>query len=458
MSEARENVERPAAAVVLAAGKGTRMKSRRPKVLHEIAGRSLLGHVLGALAPLGCARTVVVVGPGMAEVAAAAVPAETVVQEGQRGTADAVLAARDALAGFTGDVLVLFGADPLITTATLERMLAARRAPPEPAVVVLGMRPADPAAYGRLVVAADGALERIVEFRDASAEERAIPLCNAGVMAIDGARLYQLLDRIDCDNAKNEYYLTDIVAVARAEGLACRVVEGDADELHGVDSRADLAHAERLMQARLRARAMAAGVTLVDPESVFLAYDTVLAPDVVIEPSVVFGPGVRVGEGARVRAFSHLEGASIAAGATVGPFARLRPGAEIGEGARVGNFVEVKAARLGAGAKANHLAYVGDAEVGAKANLGAGTITCNYDGFRKSKTVIGAGAFIGSNTALVAPVSVGEGAIVGAGSVIARDVPADALAVTRAAHECRPGWARAFRRRRTEAKTPSEGK
>ncbi len=444
--------ERPIAAIVLAAGQGTRMKSRLPKVLHALAGRPMIGHVLAAVDALSPARVVVVVAPGMDAVAAAAPGAAIAVQEQPLGTAHAVLAAREALAGFEGDVLILFGADPLITPETLARMVAARNAAPGAAVVVLGMRPDDPGAYGRLVLDRDGALDRIVEFRDASPEERAIPLCNAGVMAVDGTHLFALLDAVGNDNAKGEYYLTDIVAVARARGLRCAVVEGDADELKGVDSRADLAVAEALMQARLRAAALAAGVTMIDPSTVYLAFDTEIAEDVVIEPNVVFGPGVRVGRGARIRAFSHIEGAEIAAGAQIGPFARLRPGASVGEAARIGNFVEVKAAAIEDGAKVNHLSYVGDARVGAGANVGAGTITCNYDGFSKSRTEIGAGAFIGSNTALVAPVSVGDGAIVGAGSVVTRDVPADAVATTRAPQDTRPGAAKRLRARKQRAK------
>ncbi len=340
--------ERPIAAIVLAAGQGTRMKSRIPKVLHAIAGRPMIGHVLAAVNALSPARVAVVVAPGMEEIAAAAPDAEIAVQDRPLGTAHAVLAAREALAGFDGDVLILFGADPLITPETLARMVSARNeAPgeaPGAAVVVLGMRPADPGAYGRLVLGRDGALDRIVEFRDATAEERAISLCNAGAMAVDGAVLFALLDAIGNDNAKNEYYLTDIVAAARARGLRCVVVEGDADELKGVDQRADLAVAEALMQTRLRAAAFVGGATMIDPSTVYLAFDTEIGEDVVIEPNVFFGPGVRVGRGARIRAFSHIEGAEIAAGAQIGPFARLRPGAAIGEAARIGNFVEVKAA------------------------------------------------------------------------------------------------------------------
>ncbi|MFQ5785522.1 MAG: bifunctional UDP-N-acetylglucosamine diphosphorylase/glucosamine-1-phosphate N-acetyltransferase GlmU [Alphaproteobacteria bacterium] len=445
--------ERQTAAIVLAAGMGTRMKSQVPKVLHPIAGRPMILCLLDSLAALGPDRLVVVVGPGMDAVAEAVAPVGIAVQDEPRGTAHAVLAARQALAGFEGDVLVLFGGDPLITPETVATLVGARRAAPEPAIVVLGMRPDDPAAYGRLILAADGGLERIVEFRDASPEERAVDLCNSGVMAIDGRVLFDLLDRIGCDNAKNEYYLTDIVGLARAEGLRCAIVEGDARELQGVDSRADLAAAEALMQARLRHAAMDGGATLSDPESVHFSYDTVLGRDVSVEPNVFFGPGVRVGDGVHIRAFSHLEGATIAPGAVVGPFARLRPGADIGEGARIGNFVEVKQATIEQDAKVNHLSYVGDARVGVAANIGAGTITCNYDGFTKSHTDIGAGAFIGSNTALVAPVAVGKGAVIGAGSVITRDVPDDALGLTRAPQKAHAGAAARLRARKQAAKT-----
>jgi bifunctional UDP-N-acetylglucosamine pyrophosphorylase/glucosamine-1-phosphate N-acetyltransferase len=320
-------------------------------------------------------------------------------------------------------------------------------------VVVLGFRPDDPAEYGRLKLAGDGALAAIVEARDATEEERAIALCNAGVMAVEGARLFELLDGLDSDNAKGEYYLTDIVAAARARGLDCAVVEGGAEEVLGINSRAELAAAEAIVQRRLRAAAMAAGVTLIDPDTVYFGHDTAIGRDCTVGPHVVFGPGVSVGEDVTILAFSHLEGARVDNGARIGPFARLRPGAEIGVQAHIGNFVEIKQATVEAGAKVNHLTYIGDARVGAGANVGAGTITCNYDGFTKGFTDIGAGAFIGSNTALVAPVKVGEGAMIGAGSVIARDVAADALAVTRAEHDEREGAARRFRERHAGAKS-----
>ena len=357
------------------------------------------------------------------------------------------------MADFGGDVLILFGDTPLLSVETFEAMLGARRGDRDPAVVVLGFRPPDPAEYGRLVLDDDGSLEQIVEYRDATADQRAIELCNAGIMAVSGKHLFALLDAVDNQNAKGEYYLTDIVSIARSRGLTCTVVEvEDHADVMGVNSRADLAEAEAVMQGRLRHAAMANGVTLLDPDSVYFCFDTKLGRDVTIGPQVVFGGGVSVGDRVEIRAFSHIDGAEIEDGAIVGPFARLRPGTRIGRDVHIGNFVEVKAAVMEAGSKANHLSYIGDARVGAGANIGAGTITCNYDGFFKSHTEIGANAFIGSNTALVAPVSVGPGAIVGAGSVITSDVPADALAIERNAQKMRDGWAATFRSRRQAEK------
>jgi bifunctional UDP-N-acetylglucosamine pyrophosphorylase/glucosamine-1-phosphate N-acetyltransferase len=442
-----------AAAIVLAAGKGTRMKSDLPKVMHAIAGRPMLGHVLGNLQPLACAPVVVVVAPGMEAVAKAVAPHRAVVQREQRGTAHAAACAKAALDGFDGDVLILFGDCPFITTATIRRLLERRRAPDDPAVVALGFRPDDPGRYGRLVLGANGGLEAIVEYPDATAEQRAIGLCNSGVMAVEGRRLLSLLARVTDANAKREFYLTDIVALARRDGAACAAVEAPAAELLGVNSRPELAVAEAVMQERLRLLAMENGATLVDPGSVFLAWDTKLGRDVLVEPHVVFGPGVVVGDGVEIKAFCHIEGARIERGARIGPYARLRPGSTIGEGAHIGNFVETKNARIGKGAKANHLTYLGDAAVGAASNLGAGTITANYDGFAKHHTEIGANVSIGSNVVLRAPVKIGDGAIVGAGSVITRDVPADALAVARGAQTERPGWAAKFREYRGALKT-----
>jgi len=442
----------PLAVIVLAAGDGTRMKSARPKVLHEIAHRPMLSHVLDAVAPLQPQRTLVVIGKDMAAVAAAAAPAEAVVQSPPLGTGHAVKAALAALGEFAGDVLVLVGDAALITTETLALLIAERRRAPAAAVAVLGMRPADPGSYGRLVVATDGSLEAIVEARDATPEQRAIALCNSGVIALDGRHAPELVGAIDNKNAKREYYLTDVVAIARSRGLHCRTIEASAEEMLGVNSRAELAVAEATLQQRLRARHMAAGVTLIDPTTVYFSADTVIGRDTVIEPSVVFGPGVRVGEGVEIRGMSHIAGAVIGDGAIVGPFARLRPGTELAARVHVGNFVELKAARLGEGSKANHLTYIGDAVVGREVNIGAGTITCNYDGFLKHETRIEDGAFIGSDTALVAPVTVGANAIVGAGSVITRDVPADALALGRGEQVEKPGAARVLRARGADAK------
>jgi bifunctional UDP-N-acetylglucosamine pyrophosphorylase/glucosamine-1-phosphate N-acetyltransferase len=434
-----------AAAIVLAAGKGIRMKSELPKVMHRIAGRPMIAHLLANLAPLACDPVAVVIAPGMDSVDKVVAPHKTVTQAEQRGTAHATLCARPLLGGFTGDVLVLFGDCPFITTATIRRLLERRRAADKPAVAVLGFRPGDPAEYGRLITSGDGKLEAIVEHVVATPAQRAIRLCNSGVMAIDGRLLFALIDRIGNDNPKKEFYLTDIVAVARADGASCAVVEAPADELLGINSRAELAVAEAVMQERLRLAAMANGATLTDPGSVFLSWDTKLGSDVVIEPHVVFGPGVIVGDGVEIKAFCHIEGAKIEKGARIGPYARLRPGSAIGENAHIGNFVETKNARVGKGAKANHLTYLGDAAIGAASNIGAGTITANYDGFSKYHTEIGTGVSIGSNVVLRAPVKVGDGAIVGAGSVITRDVAADALALARSEQTERPGWAAKFR-------------
>jgi len=439
---------RPAAAVILAAGKGTRMKSSLPKPLHEVGGRSLLGHAMAYAESLSPERVAVVVGHGgeaVAEAARAIRPdAAIAVQEPQLGTAHAVLAARPALERFAGDIFVLYADTPFIRPETLAKMSEERAK--GAAIVVLGFEAADPAGYGRLVVE-HGQLEAIVEEKDATAAEKAIRLCNSGVMCIDGAQALALLDRVSNDNAKKEYYLTDIVGLARLRNVPCAVVTCDESETLGVNSRADLAAAEAALQGRLRSEAMANGATLIAADTVFFSADTRLAPDVVVEANVVFGPGVTVESGARIRSFSHLEGCRVAGGAVIGPYARLRPGAEIGADARIGNFVEVKNATFGAGAKANHLTYVGDASVGAGANLGAGTITCNYDGFLKHKTEIGENAFIGSNSALVAPVTIGDGAYVGSGSVITRNVDADALAISRAKQENKPGLAAKLRAR-----------
>jgi bifunctional UDP-N-acetylglucosamine pyrophosphorylase/glucosamine-1-phosphate N-acetyltransferase len=444
----------PLAAIVLAAGKGTRMKSPLAKVLHPVAGRPMIGHVLDALAALEPTREVVVLSPGQEKVAEFVAPRPVAIQDPPLGTGHAVLAARRALEGFEGDILILYADTPLIGPETLRRLTAALHQPAEAAVAVLAFRPADPAQYGRVVLDAEGGISAIVEFRDADAATRAIGLCNAGMMAASGAQLWPLLERVGNTNAKGEYYLTDIVALARKGGRRVASVEVAPEEVMGINSQAELAQAEAALQARLRRRWLDAGVTMIAPETVWLSADTRLSPGVVIEPNVIFGPRVTVEEGAVIHAFCHIVGAVIGKGASIGPFARLRPGTRLGEGARIGNFVEAKNARMEAGAKANHLTYLGDAEIGAGANIGAGTITCNYDGFDKASTEIGEGAFIGSNTALVAPVRVGAGAIVAAGSVITRDVPADALAVARGRQEERPGWGKAFRERKRKPKAP----
>ncbi|VVT08694.1 fused N-acetyl glucosamine-1-phosphate uridyltransferase; glucosamine-1-phosphate acetyl transferase [Sphingomonas aurantiaca] len=437
----------PVAVVILAAGKGTRMKSDLHKVLHPIAGRPMLLHLVASAGALQPARTVVVTGAGREQVEAAVAPLGivTALQAEQLGTGHAVAQARAALAGFEGDVLILYGDVPLVTAATMQRMIDRLHGDDTPAVVVLGFRPADPGAYGRVIADAAGRMDRIVEYKDASAAERAVTLCNSGLMAVRWTDLFALLDRLGNDNAAGEYYLTDIVGLAGAAGRASAVIETGADEVAGVNSRGELAGVEGAWQAIRRAQAMADGATLIAPDTVWFAHDTVIGRDVVIEPNVVFGPGARVDDGATIHAFSHVEGATVGKGASVGPFARLRPGAELGADAKVGNFVEVKKAIIGDGAKVSHLTYIGDADIGAGANIGAGTITCNYDGYFKYRTVVGAGAFIGSNSALVAPVTIGAGAIVAAGSVVTRDVEADALALVRPPQVAKPGWAKSFR-------------
>ena len=445
----------PLIAIVLAAGKGTRMASARPKVLHPLAGRPMLLHLLDTLTGISPAATVVVAGPDMAELTDAVadhpLSPKVAVQQERLGTGDAVkagLAATEISADDNGTVLILFGDTPLLTEETIRSLMQARAATDAPGVVVLGFRTPAPGAYGRLIVNADGHLQSIVEAKDASPAELALELCNSGLMAVDAGLLPAMLAKLTNDNANGEYYLTDIVALARSQGRTCAFVEGVETELMGINTRVDLAAADAVIQQKLRHDAMAAGTSMHDPASVYLSWDTEIGRDVTLEPNVVFGPGVTIADNVLVRAFSHIEGSSIGEGAIVGPFARLRPGADIGTAACIGNFVEIKNAVISAGAKANHLSYIGDAAVGPSANIGAGTITCNYDGFVKSKTDIGAGAFIGSNTALVAPVKVGEGAITGAGSVITRDVQAGSLAVERTEQRSLLGWATKFRNAR----------
>ncbi len=435
------------AVVILAAGKGARMRSALPKVLHPIAAAPMLHHAMRAALSLAPARLAVVVGAG-AETGADAVidaarslipDAAACVQADPLGTGHAVRMAEAALADFEGDVFVLFGDTPFISAETLAAMVAARTGGAD--LVALGFDAAEPGGYGRMVTGPGDKLERIVEAKDASEQELTIRTCNSGVLAADRATLFGLLARVGNDNAKGEYYLTDVIWLARTQGLTARVVRGDEAETLGINDRLQLAGAEAAFQARARLSAMLGGTTLTAPETVFLAWDTQLGRDVTIGPNVVFGPGVEIADGAEIRAFSHLEHCRVGPGAIIGPFARLRPGSEIGAGARIGNFVEIKNAVFGAGAKANHLAYVGDATVGARANLGAGTITCNYDGFAKHRTEIGEGAFVGVNTALVAPVSIGDNAYVGTGTVVTRDVPGDALALSRTPQTNREGFA-----------------
>ena len=434
----------PTALVILAAGQGTRMKSDLPKVLHRVAGAPLLHHAMLAGAALEPARTVIVAGHGAAMVEAAAheldPDAEIVVQAEQLGTGHATDQARPLLDGFHGDVIVLFGDTPFISPETLGAMAAARA---NYAVVVLGFDAAEPGRYGRLVMNGD-MLERIVEFKDATETERAIAFCNSGVICADSDLLFDLIAGIGKDNAAGEYYLTDVVELARARGLPVTAVRCAEAETLGVNSRADLASAEAAYQARRRTEALDDGVTLQAPDTVYFSFDTVIGRDAEIEPNVIFGPGVTIETGARIRAFSHLEGCHVSRGAIVGPYARLRPGAEIAEDVHVGNFVEIKNAQVAEGAKINHLTYIGDASIGARSNIGAGTVTCNYDGVFKHRTEIGANVFIGSDTMLVAPVSIGDGAMTATGSVITGDVPAGAMAVARARQENKPGFATRF--------------
>jgi bifunctional UDP-N-acetylglucosamine pyrophosphorylase / glucosamine-1-phosphate N-acetyltransferase len=451
-------IGRTSLTIVLAAGEGTRMRSSFPKVLHPVAGQSLLAHVLAA-APRGeGASLAVVIGPdhqaAADETRRLRPDAAIFIQRERLGTAHAVLAARQAIARGADDLLIAFGDTPLITAATFERLRASLQH--GAALAVLGFPAADPTGYGRLLVDGDQ-LMAIREHADASAEERAITLCNAGVMAFDGARALEIIEKITPANSKGEYYLTDAVAIVRELGLGAVVIETNEDEVRGINTKAQLAQAEQVMQTRLRQAALDAGVTMVAPETVYLAADTTFGCDVTIEPFVVIGPGVTIADGAVIHSFSHIVQATIGKNASVGPYARLRPGTSLGEGARIGNFVEAKAAILEAGVKVNHLTYIGDAHVGAGANIGAGTITCNYDGFNKHQTTIGAGAFVGSNSSLVAPVKIGAGAYVGSGSVITRDVPDDALALERGQQTMREGWAKRFREIKSRGKKPKAG-
>jgi bifunctional UDP-N-acetylglucosamine pyrophosphorylase/glucosamine-1-phosphate N-acetyltransferase len=443
--------QRRFAVVILAAGQGTRMRSDTHKVLHPIASRPLLLHLLDRVDALGADKRVVVVGKGREQVEAAIAGRDVTValQSEQKGTGHAVQQAAEALGGYDGPVLILYGDTPFVEAQTLRRMLDRLDGDGGPGVVVLASCPPDPLKYGRIILGEGDRIAKMVEFKDATEEERAVRLCNSGMMAIRAKDLFRWLAKVGNDNAAGEYYLPDVVNIAAGEGREAVVIEGDPYETAGVNSRAELAHLELEWQRRRREQVLHEGATLIDPESVWFAYDTRLGRDVTVEPHVVFGPGVQVADGATIHAFSHIEGAIIGTKASIGPFARIRPGTELAERSKVGNFVELKKAQVGEGAKVNHLSYVGDASVGAGANIGAGTITCNYDGFGKYRTEIGAGAFIGSNTALVAPVRVGDGAIVGAGSVITRDVEPDSLAVERSEQKGIAGWARKFRERMT---------
>lgn len=445
------------AVIVLAAGKGTRMKSDLHKVLHPIAGHPMLLHLLGAIGEVGVARTVIVAGDRreQIEAALAGTGSEVVVQEPQLGTAHAALQAKAALADFSGLVLVCFGDVPFLATATIRRLCDALSSGAK--VAVLGFRPDDTAAYGRIIADPDGTVRKMVEHKDASHEESAVNLCNSGVIVAHSADMWRLLEAVGNDNAAGEYYLPDVATNAIAEGARVVVVETDETEVMGINSRAELAEAEARWQQRRRRQAMDDGASLIAPETVWFAYDTKLGRDVLVEPNVVFGPGVSVADGVKIRGFCHIEGASLATGVEVGPYARLRPGAVLEEKAKVGNFVEVKKATMGKGAKANHLSYIGDAEVGAGANIGAGTITCNYDGYFKYKTVIGERAFIGSNSALVAPVKIGADAIVAAGSAVTRDVMDGELRIVRGEQLVKPGWADRFHDAMKKKKAEKQG-
>jgi bifunctional UDP-N-acetylglucosamine pyrophosphorylase/glucosamine-1-phosphate N-acetyltransferase len=446
------------AAIVLAAGMGTRMKSATPKVMHAVAHLPILGHVIAALRGAKVERIVVVTSPDGQVVRdyAKSLGAETAIQAKQLGTGHAAAAARDVLADFSGTLVVCYGDMPMMTSAALDKSFAARE---QHGMALVAFQPRDAAAYGRVILDDDGLVDRIVEFKDANAKERAVDLCNAGVITADAKSFFRWAAALKNDNAQKEYYLTDVPALAKTDGVRCSVTIADEVEVMGVNSRAELAAAEAAMQRRLRDRALNAGVGMIAPETVYLSHDTVLEADVQLGLYVVFGPGVTVKSGAEIKAFCHLEGAIVSSGALVGPYARLRPGAVLEDDVHIGNFVEVKKTVVEKGAKANHLTYLGDARVGAGANIGAGTITCNYDGFDKHFTDIGAGAFIGSNSALVAPVKIGDGTYVGAGSVITRETEKDSLAVTRAEQKQISGWAEKFRtRKKAEKAAKAKGK
>lgn len=451
-----ETMSKKIACIILAAGKGTRMKSALPKPLHPLAGLPMVSHVIRTAEAIEPEKIVVVIGPDMQEMAEAVKPHATAIQQTVNGTGGAALAAKEHFKNFDGDILVIFGDMPLMKPETLERMVDIRGQLPSIGLAFSGFRPENPSMYGRMVKDEDGTLKKIVEYKDATEAERKIGLCNGGVICADGAKLFHWLSQLGNDNAQKEYYLTDLPQAARLDNRTTHVVEIDAEEMEGANTRMEMARLEMLMQKRMREKHMLGGATLIDPASVFFSHDTVVGQDVTIEPNVFFGPGVTVGNNATIHAYSHISGAVIGDGAEIGPFARLRPGSKIGQSVKIGNFVETKNTTLGAGAKASHLSYLGDAEVGEKANIGAGTITCNYDGFMKYKTKIGKEAFIGSNSALIAPVTIGNGAYVGAGSAISQDVPDNALGITRAPQINKEGWAPEFRQKKIKEKAKKE--
>ena len=452
----QSKITTPTAAIILAAGRGTRMRSDLPKVMHKIAGQPMIQHVIGQSQAAGLSPICTVIAPGMQPLANLARECDAsmriATQTEALGTAHAVLAARDSLADFTGNFLVLYGDTPLLTAASMRRVMDALAGDAKCAVAVLGFTPADAGSYGRLVLNESGSLERIVEAKEATPAELAISLCNSGVMALRGDVAWKMLEQIDANNAKKEFYLTDVVAIARRLGFNARAVEGDADEVLGVNSRSELAIADAIFQTRARQMHMENGVTLLDPATVYFAADTTIGNDTIIEPNVFFGPGVSIGQGANIKAFSHIEGARIGNGSVIGPFARLRPGTNLGEQVKIGNFVEIKKSKIARGAKISHLSYIGDSDVGTESNIGAGTITCNYDGYQKFRTTIGANVFVGSHSTLVSPLTIGDGAMVAAGSVITEDIEPDALALARTRQQQKQQWMKGFRARQVNKK------
>jgi len=440
------------ACVILAAGQGSRMKSKLPKPMHKVAGRAMLKHVIAVAEQLNPDKIVVVIGKDMDSIAAEVAPHTTVIQQVANGTGGAVIPAKSALEDYQGDIMVLYGDSPLITPQTVQNMINKRREKPGTGVVFSAMHVQDPKTYGRMVLNDDGSLDKIVEFKDASEAEKKITTCNGGLVCADGSMLFKWLDQLNNDNAQGEYYLTDLPQIARRDNQRTEIVSVDPLELSGANSRIELAELEKLMQERLRHAAMLNGATLIDPPSVFFSYDTQIGQDVVIGPNVVFGENVNIDHNVTIEAFCHIEGAHIQSGACIGPYARLRPGADIGENAKVGNFVELKKTKLGKGSKASHLSYLGDSEIGENVNIGAGTITCNYDGFFKYQTVIKDGAFIGSNSALVAPVIVEAGTIIGAGSTITKNTQNNSLVVARGKQVEIKNWASTFRNTKSEKK------